>query len=275
MRLRKALFVLPNLFTVSSIFCGFYAMSLVAGEQTGRYYQAALAILFAIFFDAFDGRVARLTKTQSEFGMQLDSLADVVSFGAAPSLLLYKWALAPLGFWGLLLAAIFVSCGALRLARFNLLANRHASDQYFIGLPIPVAAGGVIALVMTRGLSEAVVPAVPVAVLALGLSFLMVSNIRFRTFKRMKLSRRRTALLFLLAGLAVVLAVQFQPAVVLVAFISAYILFGLAERMVLVGRNRLERRRARLAVSATTGAAHRVDEDDDDEDDDEDEGDFA
>src|SRR5271154_2210062 len=126
MRLRKALFVLPNLFTVSSIFCGFYALALCAGDPPGRYYQAGLAILFAIFFDAFDGRVARLTKTQSEFGMQLDSLADVVSFGAAPALLLYKWTLQPLGFWGLFLAFLFTACGALRLARFNLLANRHA-----------------------------------------------------------------------------------------------------------------------------------------------------
>ena len=102
MRLRKALFVLPNLFTVSAIFCGFYACTLVAAGEShpDRFYQAALAILFAIFFDAFDGRVARLTKTQSEFGMQLDSLADVVSFGVAPALLLYKWALQPLGFWG-------------------------------------------------------------------------------------------------------------------------------------------------------------------------------
>ncbi|HUB07602.1 MAG TPA: CDP-diacylglycerol--serine O-phosphatidyltransferase [Myxococcales bacterium] len=267
MRLRKALFVLPNLFTVSSIFCGFYALSLCAGEQPGRYYQAALAILFAIFFDAFDGRVARLTKTQSEFGMQLDSLADVVSFGAAPALLLYKWALAPLGFWGLLVAAVFVACGALRLARFNLLANRHASDQFFVGLPIPVAAGGVIALVMARGISEAAAPAAPVAVLSLGLSYLMVSNIRFRTFKRTKLNRRRTALLFLVAGLAVVLAVQFQPAVVLVAFISAYVLLGLAEGMLLMGRTRLERRRSRLAVTSS-GATEPADDADDDDDDD-------
>src|SRR5271156_4013796 len=127
MRLRKAMFVLPNLFTVSSIFCGFFAMTLWAGgeERTGRFYQAALAILFAIFFDGFDGRVARLTKTQSEFGVQLDSLADLVSFGVAPALLLYKWALQPLGFWGLFLAFLFTACGALRLARFNVLAKRH------------------------------------------------------------------------------------------------------------------------------------------------------
>src|SRR5271156_9644 len=157
MRLRKAMFVLPNLFTVSSIFCGFFAMTLWAGgeERTGRFYQAALAILFAIFFDGFDGRVARLTKTQSEFGMQLDSLADVVSFGAAPALLLYKWTLEPLGFWGLFVAAAYVSCGALRLARFNLLANRPASSQFLVALPIPVAAGAVIAVAIAHGVTDA------------------------------------------------------------------------------------------------------------------------
>src|SRR6188768_3321739 len=105
MKLRKLMFVLPNLFTLTSIFCGFYALTLCAGEATPQQlYQAALAIFFAMFFDAFDGRVARMTKTQSDFGVQLDSLADVISFGAAPALLVYKWALSPLGFAGLFIA---------------------------------------------------------------------------------------------------------------------------------------------------------------------------
>jgi CDP-diacylglycerol--serine O-phosphatidyltransferase len=267
MRLRKALFVLPNLFTVSSIFCGFYALALCAGERPGRYYQAGLAILFAIFFDAFDGREARLTKTQSEFGMQLDSLADVVSFGAAPALLLYKWTLEPLGFWGLFVAAAYVSCGALRLARFNLLANRHASSQFFIGLPIPVAAGAVIAVVIAHGVTDAALPPIPMMILTLALSYLMVSNIRYRTFKSTRLNRRRAALLFLVVGLSVVSAIQFKPAAVLVAAIGAYILIGLGESVVLFRRNRLERRRARLAVTPS-GATEPVAEDEDEDDDD-------
>src|SRR5437764_13715808 len=102
MKLHKLKFVLPNLFTVTSIFCGFYALTLCAGDATPwQLYQAALAIFFAMFFDAFDGRVARLTRTQSEFGVELDSLADVMSFGIVPGILVYKWALWPLGFWGL------------------------------------------------------------------------------------------------------------------------------------------------------------------------------
>lgn len=126
MKLRKLMFVLPNLFTVTSIFCGFYAITLCSGEaEPVQLYQAALAILFAMFFDGFDGRVARLTKTQSDFGMQLDSLADVMSFGAAPALLVYKWALAPMGFWGLFISFAFMACGAMRLARFNVLALRN------------------------------------------------------------------------------------------------------------------------------------------------------
>src|SRR3954467_2837258 len=100
MKLRKLLFVLPNLFTVSSIFCGFYAATLCTGEASpAQLYQAALAIFFGIFFDGFDGRVARLTKTQRQFGMAPLSLADVVTFGAPPSLLVYRWALQQLGFF--------------------------------------------------------------------------------------------------------------------------------------------------------------------------------
>ena len=147
---RKLMFVLPNLFTVTSIFCGFYALTLCAGDASPQHlYQAALAIFFAAFFDAFDGRVARLTKTQSDFGVQLDSLADVVSFGGAPALLVYKWALAPLGFAGVFVSFAFAACGALRLARFNVQAAS-ADHRYFTGLPIPVGAGTLAAVVWWR-----------------------------------------------------------------------------------------------------------------------------
>ncbi len=278
MRLRKALFVLPNLFTVSSIFCGFYALSVCAEPgRPGQYVQGALAILFAMFFDGFDGRVARLTKTQSEFGMHLDSLADVVSFGAAPALLLYRWALAPLGFWGLFVAFAFAACGALRLARFNVLASRaHANpspasagaSRYFVGVPIPMAAGAVIALVLAHGVSEQPPPAVPVAIVTLVLSYLMVSNVRYRTFKQVRLTRRLVAGLFLGAGAAAVAAMELRPAVVLLAAIAGYLALGLAEQALGFGRARLERRRARLAAAG-------LDVDEDEDDDEDDDGDFA
>jgi CDP-diacylglycerol--serine O-phosphatidyltransferase len=241
--LRKAMFVLPNLFTLSSIFLGFYALTLCAGEATpAQLYQAALAIFFAIFFDAFDGRVARMTKTQSDFGVELDSLADVVSFGAAPALLVYKWALAPLGPLGMFISFCFLACGALRLARFNVLAHRgdKSSSRFFVGLPIPLAAGAIVALVIAhyRQFREATdaTTNVVVALVVLLLSFLMVSTIRYRTFKDVSFSRR-SLLVFLflcLAGVAVGLVTR--PSFVLVVYMAAYITMGIAESLLLRGR---------------------------------------
>jgi len=137
------MFVLPNLFTVSTIFCGVYSIMLSAGESTGdNFFRAAVAVFFGNFFDAFDGRVARLTKTQSDFGVELDSLADVITFGVAPAILVYKWALYGLGTAGIIISGIYASCGAIRLARFNVLAHTEAGVQrFFVGLPIPLAAG--------------------------------------------------------------------------------------------------------------------------------------
>src|SRR4051794_32552542 len=155
--LRKLMFVLPNLFTVSSIFCGVYSITLSAGEPTGdNFYRAAVAIFFGNFFDAFDGRVARLTRTQSEFGVELDSLADVITFGVAPAILVYKWALAGMGFGGMVICAIYAACGAIRLARFNVLAHAESGTQrYFVGLPIPLAAGMLVSLVIALNNAQA------------------------------------------------------------------------------------------------------------------------
>jgi CDP-diacylglycerol---serine O-phosphatidyltransferase len=234
--LRKAMFVLPNLFTVSSILLGFYALTLCAGEATPlQLYQAALAIFFAMFFDAFDGRVARMTKTQSDFGVQLDSLADVISFGAAPALLVYKWALAPLGFLGFFVAFAFAACGALRLARFNVLAQRgdKGSSRFFVGLPIPLAAGTIVSLVIAhyRHFATTANPAtrVPVALVVALLAFLMVSTVRYRTFKDVHLSARSLTIFafFTIAGVAVGMATR--ASFVLVVYMAAYITLGLAE----------------------------------------------
>jgi CDP-diacylglycerol--serine O-phosphatidyltransferase len=269
MRLRKALFVLPNLFTASSIFCGFYAITLCAAgdARPDRFYQAAIAILFAMFFDGADGRVARLTKTQSEFGMQLDSLADVISFGVAPALLLYKWALQPLGFWGLFLSFLFSACGAMRLARFNILANRHPTAMnFFVGLPIPLAAGMVIALVIVNGHHAQNVPVLPIAAVGLGLSYLMVSNIRYRTFKETHLSKRKGVILLSLAAVVIIAGLLVQPAIALFAAIAGYILLGLAEGGVRVGKRRLERRREHRLQHANAQTEDDAEDDEDDED---------
>lgn len=271
MNLRKLMFVLPNLFTVSSIFCGFYAMTLCAGEATpGHLYQAALCIFFGMFFDGFDGRVARLTKTQSDFGVQLDSLADVMTFGIAPAMLAYKWALEPLGFVGLFIAFSFAACGALRLARFNVLAMRNpdgGGGRFFVGLPIPLAAGVLISLIMAHHAASGGEPLsesarLPVTVAVGVLSLLMVSTVRYRTFKDVRLSRKSAAVFMLVVAGGLVIGTQLHPAYVVVAYSLTYLSVGLIESAFLV-RHRLSARKVGAAGGAVAGAAVLATDDED------------
>jgi CDP-diacylglycerol---serine O-phosphatidyltransferase len=271
--LRKAMFVLPNLFTVSSIFLGFYALVLCAGDATPQQlYQAALAIFFAMLFDGFDGRVARMTKTQSEFGVQLDSLADVISFGAAPALLVYKWALAPLGFVGLFIAFAYAACGALRLARFNVLAQRgeKGSSRFFMGLPIPLAAGAIVALVIAHyrqfGSTTDAATHVPIAVVVVLLSFLMVSTVRYRTFKDLHLSRRSLALFLFLSVAGVAVGIATRASFVLVVYMAAYIAMGIAESLIARARPARDEARLPAAVRAELAADEALDPDPEDVD---------
>ena len=253
--LRKLMFVLPNLFTVSSIFCGVYSITLSAGDPTGdNFYRAAVAIFFGSFFDAFDGRVARLTRTQSDFGVELDSLADVITFGVAPAILVYKWALAGMGLFGIIVCSVFAACGAIRLARFNVLAHAETGTQrYFIGLPIPLAAGMLVSLVIAlNNLDAPVAEAVglwPIATLLLVLAFLMVSTIRYRTFKETGLNARTLLVFLLITVLGVGVAIRGRPSLVLLVYFSVYILLGIAEEA-LFGRRR--RAAARASAAAAT-----------------------
>jgi len=272
--LRKAMFVLPNLFTVSSIFLGFQALTLCIGDASPyELYRAALAIFFAMFFDAFDGRVARMTKTQSDFGVQLDSLADVISFGAAPALLVYKWALAPLGFTGLFISFAFAACGALRLARFNVLAARgdKGSSRFFVGLPIPLAAGTVVSLVIAHykqfGAATGAADRIPVAVVVALLSFLMVSTVKYRTFKDVHASRKSLTLFALLAVTGLVLGVISGPSFVLVVYMAAYIVMGLAESLVINAKKLPDLGRLPPAVRAELEADEALEPDDEEDDD--------
>src|SRR6478735_11814276 len=133
---RKGIYILPNLFTLAALFGGFYA---VVMAMNGRFDQAAIGIFAAMLLDTLDGRVARMTNTQSAFGEQMDSLSDMVSFGAAPALIAYEWALRGIGRWGWIAAFVYCACAALRLARFNV--NTTVVDKrYFQGLPSPAAA---------------------------------------------------------------------------------------------------------------------------------------
>jgi len=279
MKLRKLMFVLPNLFTVTSIFCGFYAMTLCAGEASPAHlYQAALAIFFAMFFDGFDGRVARLTRTQSQFGVELDSLADVGSFGLAPGLLVYKWALWNLGMLGIFISFAFAACGALRLARFNVLAQRNphgGGSRFFVGLPIPLAAGVIVSLVIAHGAQAPVgqVAVVPLAIVVAFLSLLMVSTVRYRTFKDIRLSPRSASIFTVLCIGGVVIATRFNPAYLLVVYFSLYLALGLVESGLLL-RKHLAQKRAAPTAGALGGAAVAAQsvENGEDEDEDEDEG---
>ena len=272
-KLRKLMFVLPNLFTVTSIFCGFYALTLCAGEATpSQLYQAAIAIFFAMFFDGFDGRVARLTKTQSQFGVELDSLADAISFGIVPAMLVYKWALSPLGFLGMFIAFAYAACGALRLARFNVIAQRQphgGASAFFVGLPIPFAAFGIVTLVlahyaMTDGAPLGAAAQVPIAAAVVLLSLLMVSTVRYRTFKHVRPNKVSVVIFGALMAASAAVALVWHPAFMLALLFTAYLAMGLMESMLMLGR--------RLAASRVAGGAAVLAEDgDDDGEDDDDE----
>jgi CDP-diacylglycerol--serine O-phosphatidyltransferase len=251
--LRKTFFILPNLFTLASVFCGFFAITLCSGTPTiDALFQAAIAICFAFFFDMADGRVARLTKTQSNLGMQLDSLADVISFGVAPALLVYKWGLTAFGRWGIIIAFVYCAAGALRLARFNVLAMQHDAakpGKYIIGLPVPASSSVLVSLVVLNhqiGGEFVKVGQTSLALLVLVLSYLMVSRIRFRSFKDLRLSRRTILIgLVIAAFTAVVLLARMQSAFIFVTLMGAYLALGLTEEVIFYRRRREEERAAK------------------------------
>lgn len=260
MDFRKTYYILPNLFTLSSVVCGVTSISLSASGQQGQdLYLAALAICFGFFFDTFDGRVARLTKTQTDLGRDLDSLADVITFGAAPALLVYKWALTGFGRFGIFAASLYVCAGAMRLARFNVLSRReetsghHKPGKYILGLPIPAAASVLVMMVIAthnagqfRSIGEPVVLGV-----VLALSYLMVSRVRFRSFKDLRLTRRTVGVVLLVIACSAVIYVSgFHQAMIFLVLMAAYIALGLAETMNELRRKLIEHRAARMAAAA-------------------------
>ena len=236
--LGKLLFVLPNLFTMSSVLCGFYAITtLAAGQGDERScLNASLAIVFAGFFDGMDGRVARLTRTQTDFGVQLDSLADLISFGAAPALLVHQWALAGLGWPGLITSFLFLAAGTARLARFNVMSARGDNPSHvFVGLSIPLAAVALISLVVAciKLDIDGQVYAPWVAIYVIVLAVLQVSTVRFRSFKKLRLSRASVIGLIIALVTPIVIALHFgQPWLMLLIFTGGYICSGLIEHLI-------------------------------------------
>ncbi len=225
---RKGIYIVPNLFTTGNLICGVFSMMSVMG---GAYVTAAAAILVASIFDVLDGKLARLTNTTSRFGVEYDSLSDLVSFGVAPGLLAYSWALQPYGRLGWMGLFLYVVCGALRLARFNVQVSGPESND-FIGLPTPAAAILIAAMVMFDAqmiaFGTGIRPALTLGLTYL-LAFLMVSNIRYRSFKGLNLRNRKpfNVLVGLILGLMVFLAI---PQVMIFSLSAFYVLSGIAEK---------------------------------------------
>jgi len=221
--LPRGIYILPNMFTSMNLFCGFYAVVAAIG---GHFVSAAIAILIAVVFDAMDGKIARATRTESRFGVEYDSLADVISFGLAPGLMMYLWGLQPLGRLGWLAAFLFMACGALRLARFNTQAGS-VSSEHFVGLPIPAGAGmlsTVVLLYHRLGIGSDA-NKVLLLILLYSLSFLMVSSIKYNSFKKPELFKRINFNV-LVAGILVLIFIAAHPSIALFILAISYVLSG-------------------------------------------------
>lgn len=216
------IYVLPNLLTTVNMFFGFYA---IVAAIEGNYTLAAYAVVAAAVFDLLDGRVARMTHSTSEFGAQYDSLCDLISFGLAPSLLLFFWALQPFGRIGWLASFFFVACGALRLARFNV-QKSILSKAYFQGLPIPMAAGIVASSVLAfNDLNWDASRSWILLTITFLLGFFMVSSFPYRSFKDMDF-KRRLPFRYLVLGVLVIALIAIRPEVTLFATFLTYALLG-------------------------------------------------
>ena len=214
-RIKKGIYVLPNLFTTASLFCGFY--SIIASLKE-NFVIAAITILAAVVFDGLDGRIARFTNTTSKFGAEYDSLSDVIAFGVAPSFLAYNWAMSFYGKWGWLAAFLFVLCGALRLARYNIQIGIIES-KVFNGLPIPAAASVVATTVIFFDYAgvEGKFHDPSMLFFVTVLSILMVSNIKYYSFKDLKLLARKPFMTFFSLILLLIIVVAIP---VIVAFVA-------------------------------------------------------
>ena len=220
----RGIYLLPNLLTTAGLFSGFYA---IVASMNDQFIAAAVAIFIAMVFDGLDGRVARMTNTQSEFGAEYDSMADIVSFGMAPALVMYNWALSDLGKFGWLAAFIFVAGGALRLARFN--ANLAASPdkRFFQGLAIPSAAA-IVAGAVWVGNEYGIDPATVnygAAILTICCGLLMVSNFKYHSFKEVDW-RGKVSFLVILVVVLIFVIVATEPSLVLFGIFFLYAFSG-------------------------------------------------
>jgi CDP-diacylglycerol---serine O-phosphatidyltransferase len=240
---RKGIYILPNLFTLGALFGGFYG---VVMAMDGRFDQAAVGVFCAMVLDSLDGRVARMTNTQSAFGEQMDSLSDMVSFGAAPALIAYTWSLKDLGRWGWIAAFVYCSCAALRLARFNV--NTAVIDKrYFQGLPSPAAAAlvaGFVWLMTDLGIQGRQVPWIVFAV-ALYAGLTMVTNVPFYSFKDVKMKKSVPFAVIVLIALGIA-AISTNPPSVL---FGVFVVYGLSGYVVYAWRRAKGQRASVISTS--------------------------
>lgn len=225
----KGIYILPNLFTTANLFCGFYA---IVSSFNADYLTASIAVLIAMVFDVLDGKVARMAHATSKFGVEYDSLADMVSFGVAPGILIYLWALNSYGKLGWLAVFLFVVCGAMRLARFNVQAAT-VESKHFTGLPIPAAAGVIVTTIIfdshILGMGKEVRPLV-ILIVTYSLAYLMVCGIRYRSIKEFNL-RERKPFSFLIGAVLILLVFVAEPQIMLFLFFLVYALSGIIEQI--------------------------------------------
>lgn len=246
---RKGIYLLPNGLTLCGMFCGFYAIMLAVD---GNYLLAAWAIVVANIFDALDGWVARLTHTTTRFGVELDSLSDVVAFGVAPAITMYKWALVPFGRVGMAVAFMFAACGALRLARFNVQTGT-SSSKSFTGLPIPAAATALVSIIIFY--HEIGIPSPEkfwlYPFLTMVIALFMVSTLRFHGLKEIDF-REKKPFWVLVLFIFVLFAMATEPNYAIFIFAMLYLLWGTIENTILLMR----KRRTKPAEAAGTTLPH-------------------
>jgi CDP-diacylglycerol--serine O-phosphatidyltransferase len=221
-KLGMYVYVLPNLMTMGNLFCGFYS---ILSSFKNDFKTAAIMVVVAAIFDTLDGRLARLTRATSKFGAELDSLCDLVSFGVAPAMLMYQWALEPFGRLGLMACFLFAACGALRLARFNVQIGI-VEKNYFQGLPIPMAAGIVASSYLAfNDMEWQATGSIPLLCMTILLAFVMVSNFRYRSFKDIDL-KQRMPFRYLILGVIVLFLVALRHEVMLFVLFFSYAVLG-------------------------------------------------
>ncbi len=238
-KIKKGIYILPNAFTTLNIFFGFFAIIAAIGD---KFESAAIAILIAVIFDSLDGKIARATNTTSQFGIEYDSLSDLVSFGLAPSLLMFMWVLEPMRRIGWIAAFLFTTCGALRLARFNAMTDETPS-AHFTGLPIPAAAAMCATTVLFCTKYSINFNDFPVVFLVglYTLSFLMVSTIKYESFKKAELFQRMNFNV-LVKFLLIFIVIAQKPQLLLFSIILIYVASGPLHSLYVMVRSRHEKK---------------------------------